>query len=277
MRLRLLLFSLGLSGLLPQLATAQTPAPKKLFLDLQLGGQYAYAEGGHFSSNTRPFTRHYFILKFWPGALLRYQATPRLAISTGYTGGATGWGYRLKMPKELTNNGNGEGGSRNGTTTAVYVDRIPLLLDWQLKSFNFKLVDANTGLYNYAIKLNLTGGVGAVRVRDFTNNRLSLGPYFGNDTIDIKEADPYIVNRWGAYVTAGATARFYRLGKEKFNIGLFLNQGFTDLVRVNVDYAYNGGNKGSHLFRSRGSGIGLTVGVPICLKTFRSAAPPARD
>jgi len=104
------------------------------------------------------------------------------------------------------------------------VDRIPLLLDFNLKTFNFQ--PAGAELYTYGIKVNLTAGLGAVRVHNWTNNRLSLGPVFGNDTIDINEADPYMVNRWGAYATAGVTARFYRLGKERLNVGVFLNQGF---------------------------------------------------
>ncbi len=261
---RLLIFSLLCADSATSHSSwAQTPVPKKLYLDLQLGSQYAYAEGGHFSGDTRPFTQHLLILKFWPGALLRYQATPRLAVSTGYTGGGTGWGYRIKMPEALTRNQ--FGGSQAGSATVIYVDRIPLLLDFTLKTFNFQ--PAGAELYTYGIKVDLTAGLGAVRVHNWTNNQLSGGSILGNDTIDFKEADPYMVNRWGAYATVGATARFYRLGKERLNVGVFLNQGFRDLVRVGVDYEYNG-RKGSHLFDSRGSGVGVTIGLPICLKTF---------
>lgn len=263
------LFLLTLSVLLFVNNTLQ--AQRKLYLDVKVGADYGYAEGAHFGLGTRPLKGHKFILQFYPSALFRYQASDKLGLVTGYSGGGTGYGYKLKVPDDVTHNE--FGGAWNSSAQIVNIDRFPLLIDYKFKSFNFKPVNEEKNLYLYSIKLSVTGGIGASRLHGFTNNKLTLGPVFLKDTIDFDEKFPVIINKWGVYANAGVTARFYRLGKERLNVNLYVNQGFTDLTHTRLNYTYNS-RTGTQLFRSRGSGIGFAVGIPLLLKTFEPRVKP---
>ncbi|WP_126546772.1 hypothetical protein [Hymenobacter amundsenii] len=264
MSLRYIAF--GVFFLFPIIVKSQN----KLYLDLKAGVDYGYAEGAHFGLGSRPLKGHKFILQFYPSALFRYQLSDKISIATGYSGGGAGYGYKLKIPDDVTHNE--FGGARAGNASIVNLDRFPILFNYQLKSYNFKPVNQENLLYLYAIKLSITGGIGASRLHGFTNNKLSFGPVLLKDTLDFDEHDPVIINKWGAYAHGGVTARFYRLGKERFNVSMYVNQGFTDLLHTQLDYTYNS-RTGSQLFRSRGSGVGFAVGIPILLKTFDSKSP----
>lgn len=246
-------------------------AQQKLFLDLRLGSEYGYAESGHFGLGTRPLKGHKFILQFFPSALLRYQVSEKLSLATGYSGGAAGWGYKLTVPDDVTHND--FGGAWNSSANAVYLDRFPLLVEYTARRFNFKPVSDAQGLYQYSVGLSVTGGIGASHLHGFVYNRLQVGPVFLKDTIDFQEQDPVVLRHWGGYATAGITARFYRLGKERLNVALSVQQGFADLLQQQVDYTYNS-RRGSQLFRVRGSSLGLAVGIPIRLKTFGTGIAP---
>ncbi|WP_426489644.1 hypothetical protein [Hymenobacter sp. 102] len=211
-------------------------------------------------------------MKFVPSITARYQLNEKLSFSTGYSGGAAGFGYKLKIPDNITHND--FGGAWNSAASATYIDRIPSLVNYRFHQFNFTPIDTDKKLYNYSIKFDITAGVCVNRIHSFTNSKLALGPVFLKDTIDFNESNSQIVNRWGGYATLGATARFYHLGKERMNVSLFINQGFTDLMHTQLDYTYNS-RTGTQLFRSRGSGVGFAVGIPLLLKTFETKAKPA--
>lgn len=72
-------------------------------------------------------------------------------------------------------------------------------------------------------------------------------------------------------MNVGATVRLYRLDKERLSLTLQLHQGLLEMVRVPFEYYYNR-RTGSGQLRVSGSGISLSVGYPIPLKTFAARA-----
>ncbi|SEU03635.1 hypothetical protein SAMN04487998_3604 [Hymenobacter actinosclerus] len=197
--------------------------------------------------------------------MLRLQFNGSYGISLGYSGGGLGWGYKLQVPKSISHSP--YGGVYAGKAVSVYLDRIPVLFNHTVTRFDFKEVNADQELYLLSVKIDMFAGGGVNYVRGFCEScNLSGGFISPQDTIIFRQ-QPAIVRHWGGYVTAGATARVYRLGREKFNVTLFLNQGLTTMMEVPVQYTYNSG-RGSIKLHVRGSGVGLLAAVPIRLKTF---------
>ncbi|AHJ97782.1 hypothetical protein [Hymenobacter swuensis] len=206
------------------LLTLTNPArSQQLSLDLQIGGQYAYAEGGHFGIGKRPFKGHEFLITPFVAPMLRLQLKDETNISIGYSGGGLGWGYKLQVPKAQSNGA--YGGAYGGHAVSVYLDRLPLLVSWPVARFDFQPLPTEAEQYAYSIRFCQTCNLGA-------------GIVSPQDTIVFRQ-QPSITRHWGAFLTGGATARFYRLGRERFNISLFLNQGLTTMMRVPVQYTYN--------------------------------------
>ena len=244
-------------------------AQRTLYLDAQVGGQYAYAEGAHFGVGQRPFKGRAFLITPFVAPMLRLQLTERTGVSVGYSGGGLGWGYRLQVPAGQSNNP--YGGVSAGNAVSVYLDRVPLLINRTVARVNFQEVDAINELYRFGLGVDVFAGVGVNYVRGFCAT-CQLGSGFSGqgDTIAFRE-QPVIVRHWGGYVTAGAVGRVYHLGKERLAVTLFVNQGLVTMMEVPVQYAYNGG-RGAVTLRVRGSGIGLLVAVPLRLKTFPRTA-----
>ncbi|WP_426492013.1 hypothetical protein [Hymenobacter sp. 102] len=247
---------------------SQTQA-QQLSLDLQIGGQYAYAEGGHFGVGKRPFKGHAFLLNPFLAPMVRLQLQNDTGISFGYSGGALGWGYTLQIPKAQSNGA--YGGAYAGRAVGVYLDRLPLLVSRPVARFDFQPLPTAAEQYVYSIRIDAFAGGGMNYVRGFCQTcNLSAGFVSPQDTIVFRQ-QPSIIRHWGAFLTAGATARFYRLGRERFNISLFLNQGLTTMMRVPVQYTYNS-QRGAVTLSVRGSGIGVLAAVPIRLKKWKNAA-----
>ncbi len=244
-------------------------AQRTLYLDAQVGGQYAYAEGAHFGVGQRPFKGRAFLITPFVAPMLRLQLTARTGVSVGYSGGGLGWGYRLQVPPALSNNP--YGGVSAGNAVSVYLDRVPLLVNRTIARVNFQEVDAPNELYRFGLGVDVFAGAGINYVRGFCET-CALGSGFAGrgDTVSFRER-PVIVRQWGGYITAGVVGRVYHLGKERFAVTLFVNQGLVTMMEVPVQYAYNGG-RGAITLRVRGSGIGLLAAVPLRLKTF-----PARE
>ncbi|WP_126546787.1 hypothetical protein [Hymenobacter amundsenii] len=248
-------------------------AQKTLYLDAQIGGQYAFAEGAHLGLGKRPFKGHDFLLDYFVAPMLRLQFNESNGISLGYSGGGLGWGYKLQVPKSISHSP--YGGVYAGKAVSVYLDRIPVLFNHTITRFDFKEINTDQDLYLLSVKIDMFAGGGVNYVRGFCETcNLSGGFISPQDTVIFRQ-QPTIVRHWGGYVTAGAIARVYRLGKEKFNVTLFLNQGLTTMMEVPVQYTYNSG-RGSIKMRVRGSGVGLLAAVPIRLKTFDKPLPPSQ-
>lgn len=241
-------------------------AQKTLYLDAQVGGQYAFAEGAHLGLGQRPFKAHEFLITPLVAPMLRLQLNERTGVSLGYSGGGLGWGYKLQVPPSLSNNP--YGGAYAGHAVSVYLDRVPLLLNHTVTQINFKEISAEQGRYLFGLKIDAFAGGGVNYVRGFCKTcNLGAGVVSPLDTIIFRQ-QPAITRHWGGYVTVGATARVYRLGKERFNVTVFINQGLTTMMEVPVQYTYNSG-RGAITLRVRGSGVGLLAAVPIRLKSFQ--------
>ncbi|HEX8326573.1 MAG TPA: hypothetical protein VF629_03450 [Hymenobacter sp.] len=147
-------------------------------------------------------------------------------------------------------------------------------LHYTIRRVNWIPLDTLDRLYLLSFKLDVFAGGGLNRVGD---NCLACGdpnptPITGQtnpfkDVIEFRE-QPYYRRTWGGFVTAGATARFYRRGKERLNFSLALTQGLTDMLTIPVQYSYNG-RRGATVLQARGSGISATLGYPILISTFR--------
>jgi len=244
-------------------------AQRTLYLDAQVGGQYAYAEGAHFGVGQRPFKGNAFLITPFVAPMLRLQLSARTGVSVGYSGGGLGWGYRLQVPPALSNNP--YGGVSASNAVSVYLDRVPLLVNRTIARFNYQEVDATHAVYRFGLGVDAFAGVGLNYVRGFCETcHLGAGFAAPGDTVSFRER-PVIVHHWGGYVTAGVVGRVYHLGKERLAVTLFVNQGLVTMMEVPVQYAYNG-SRGAVTLRVRGSGIGLLAAVPLRLKTF-----PARE
>ncbi|RSK38203.1 hypothetical protein [Hymenobacter perfusus] len=259
-----------LFGLVYWACSGEAFAQKTLYLDAQLGGEYAFAEGAHLGVGQRPFKGHEFLITPFVAPMLRLQFNDTKGLSIGYSGGGLGWGYKLQVPRSMSYGS--YGGGYAGHAVSVYLDRIPVLFNRTLAQFNFKEINSEQELYLYSLKIDLFAGGGVNYVRGFCEScNLNAGLVSPQDTIIFRQ-QPAIVRHWGGYVTAGAIARMYRLGKERLNVTVFLNQGLTTMMEVPVQYTYNSG-QGAIKLRVRGSGVGILAAIPIRLKTFKKRIP----
>jgi hypothetical protein len=229
---------------------------------------YSYAEGAHAGLGQDPLITHRFRLYPMISPMLRLQLNQKTAISAGYSTGTMGWGYGLFMPEAYRNTSVGV--LYSFTAEAEEVHRFPLLVHREFKRLNFKTINSEQNLHTYSIGFSYFGGAGL-------NYRQGISPgtsmsfiSFNGDSITLTNR-AHLLRKAGAFVTAGATTRFYRLGREKLNLTLFVNQGLTDMLAVDINYQYNRGS-GTDRFRVRGSSVGLMLGVPIRLKTYDSQA-----
>ncbi|MCC3155888.1 hypothetical protein LJ737_01475 [Hymenobacter sp. 15J16-1T3B] len=244
-------------------------AQQRLYLDAQLGAEYDFAEGAHFGKGQGPFKARDFGLGVLAAPLLRWQG-PTWSVSTGYTSGTAGWGYRLTVPASATHNPSSRGDARKHYTGAN-LRRIPLLVSHRLTDVDWTLLNTARGPLQLAFRLEGVVG-GGLQARG--NTCLDCGNLTGGggrDTITFTPR-PYWRRRWGGYLTAGATARFYHRGQERLTLRLLLTQGLQDMIVVPLDYRYNG-HRGSTTLHVRGSGVSLAVGYPLKLHPLRGAAP----
>ncbi|UYZ62299.1 hypothetical protein [Hymenobacter weizhouensis] len=254
--------------LFPKISYSQS----KLYLDLKLGANYTFAEGAHFGKGKQPFKAHSKLGFDEQGVImLRLQVREKWGIATGYSGSTLGWAYSLQMPQQYTVNP--FHGEWRGSGTGVYLHQFPVLLSRKIGEYNIKEIDTVRHTYLASFRLDAVLGTGLNwnNRNCFDCSSLSSGGLF-YDTIDFQET---IIKRrrFGTFITAGVTARFYRLGKERLNLSLYYTQGLTDMLLVPVEYRYNS-QRGSTTLHVRGSGLSATLGVPIRLKTFAARSAP---
>jgi len=243
-------------------------AQRKLYLDLKLGANYTFAEGAYFGKGTLPFKAH-SKLSFDDQAvvMLRLQANDKLGFSTGYSGSTLGWAYSIQMPSKYTINP--YHGEWKGSSSGLYMHQFPIYVNKIIGEYNIKEIDTVRHIFLASFRLDAVFGGGINRI---SNNCLDCGQLGSGgliyDTIEFRER-PTIRSKWGSFLTAGVTARFYRLGKERLNLSVYYTQGLTDMLLVPVEYKYNS-QKGATTLHVRGSGFSATLGVPIRLKTFKT-------
>lgn len=73
--------------------------------------------------------------------------------------------------------------------------------------------------------------------------------------------------RWGASVYLGAQARYFRRGRERAHLNLYLVWGLTALNRYRLEYTLNDESYETRL-TARSSAIGFTVTVPIRMASW---------
>ena len=254
--------------LVPLVARAQT----QLYLDARFGTGYNFAEGAHFGKGERPFKARHFIRHHFVYLMPRLVLSDRWAVTAGYRGGGLSWGYKLEVPADLTVNPFPQG-DQKGSASSAYLHQFPVKLYYTLGRHNWVPVDTLGRLYLLSFRLDAFGGGGLERVStdcltcsNFNPTPLTrrTSPY--QDIIEFRE-QPFYNRIWGGFVTAGLTARFYRLGKVRLDFSLCFTQGLTDMLLVPVQYSYNG-HLGASLLHVRGSGISVTLGYPILVSTF---------
>ena len=265
---RSVLAALLLTGAPLREAGAQT----RLYLDARIGAGYNFAEGAHAGKGERPFKARSFLLHNFIYLQPRLQFNDKWALTAGYRGSALSWGYRLEVPADVTVNPFPQGNESSAARSA-YLHQFPVELHRTVGRFNWVPLDTLDRLYLFSFRLDVFAGGGLNRAG---NNCLDCGnatppPLSGQtnppqDVIEFRE-QPYYRRTWGGFVTAGATARFYRLGRERLNFSLMLTQGLTDMLTIPVQYSYNG-RRGATVLQARGSGISATLGYPILLSTF---------
>lgn len=269
----------SLAFLLALLSLAAGQAQTKLYLDARLGAGYNFAEGAHSGKGERPFKARNFIGHVFLYLQPRVQFNEKWGLTAGYRGSGSSWGYKLEVPADVTVNPFPQGNQR-GRAGSAYLHQFPLQLHYTTGRYNLHPLDTLDRLYLFSFKLDVFAGGGLNRNG---NNCLDCGslnptPVTGqtSPTRDIIEFQdqPYYHHTWGGFLTVGATARFYRLGKERLNFSLALTQGLTDMLLVPVQYSYNG-RLGATTLHVRGSGISATLGYPILLSTFNKRSKPA--
>ncbi|UYZ59980.1 hypothetical protein [Hymenobacter latericus] len=242
----------------------------KLYLDLKLGANHNFAEGAYFGKGTLPF-KAYSTLSFAEQGvvMLRLQLREEWGVAAGYSGSTLGWAYSIKMPEQYT--ANPYEGEWRGRGSGLYMHQLPLLLSKTVGRYNIKEIDTVRHTYLASFRLDAVVGGGANRIG---NSCLDCGLLSGGglfyDTIEFRE-QRLVQRKWGGFVTAGVTARFYRLGKERLNLSVFVTQGLTDMLLVPVEYQYNS-QRGATTLHVRGSGVSAMLGYPLRLKTFGAGA-----
>lgn len=241
----------------------------KLFLDLKVGANYTFAEGAHFGKGTRPFRAHSQLTFDEQGvAMLRWQFTEKLGLSTGYSGSTLGWAYDIEVPQKYTRNP--YQGERRGVAAGAYMHQIPLMLNKTIGEYNIREIDTVRHTYLASFRLDAVIGGGLNRIGNTCLDCATLGNGpLAYDTIQFNET---IIRRrqWGGFLIGGVTARFYRLGKERLNLSLYYTQGLTDMLLIPVEYRFNS-QRGKSTLHVRGSGLSATLGIPLRLKTFKGA------
>lgn len=257
-----------LINIAPIICVGQT----KLYFDTRIGAGYNFAEGAHAGKGTRPFKARNFVLHNFIYLQPRLQITDKVALTAGYRGSGLSWGYKLEVPKEITVNPFPQG-NQSGHGNSAYMHQLPVELHYGVGKYNIHSLDTLDQLYLVSFRLDAFVGGGVNRIG---NNCIDCGnlnetPITGQtspirDVIEFRQ-QPYYNRTWGGFLTAGVTARFYRLGKERFNFSLALTQGLTNMIIVPVQYSYNG-RLGATTLHVRGSGISATLGYPILVSTF---------
>ncbi|GAA4378916.1 hypothetical protein [Hymenobacter koreensis] len=247
---------------------ADIQAQNRLYLDAQLGVDHTFAEGAFWKTGQRPLNARVVRRDEIAAPMLRWQGE-QWSVSVGYSGGNYGWGYKVRLPKDLIQNPYGQRVFTGGTSSA-YAHRIPVLVSRKLTDVNFLALGDEQYLLSFRLEGVVGGGAQAKSYTCLDCGSLNPGGN-GYDSITFTER-PYWRRRWGGYLTAGATARFYRRGKERATLHLLVTQGLQDMIVVPLDYSYNG-RQGSTTLRVRGSGVSLMLGYPFKLHTFRRPGP----
>ena len=262
--LLLLLLQLG------PLAAARAQA--RLYFDARIGAGYNFAEGAHAGKGVRPFKARNFLMYNFLYLQPRLQLTDRWALTAGYRGSASSWGYKLEVPPDMTVNPFPQGDQR-GSASGPYMHQFPLEVHYAIRKVNWVPLDTLDRLYLLSFRLDVFAGGGLNRVGDncldcanFNPTPLTgrTSPYY--DIIEFR-AQPYYNRTWGGFLVVGATARFYRQGKERLNFSLALTQGLTDMLIIPVQYSYNG-RLGATVLQARGTGVSATLGYPFLVSTF---------
>ncbi|HEX8425295.1 hypothetical protein [Hymenobacter sp.] len=247
-------------------------AQAKVYLDAGIGFGYNYAEGGHFGWANEPFIKRQFILHNFLNIQPRVQLNKKFSFALGYRGSGLSWGYKIKVPDNITVNASKKG-DKQGHANSAYLHQFPLMLNYLVKRYNIRALDTLDKAYLLSFKLDvfLGGGLNLIG-----NNCLNCGNFNSTtitgqtnparDIIEFRQ-QPYYNHKWGSFLTIGVMAHFYRLGKERLNLSFAITQGFTDMILVPVQYSYNG-NLGAAKMHVRGSGISATLGYPILISTF---------
>ena len=250
-------------------AQAQT----KIYLDARVGYGYNFAEGAHGGKGERPFVARNYLGHVLPYLQPRVQLNDRWALTAGYRGSSLSYGYKLQVPPDVSVNP--FGGSERGTASTVYMHQFPLEVHYALKRYNFVPLDTAGILHRFGLRLDVFAGGGLNRAGnnciECANGRIGPPQVTGqtNPNFDVIEfaAQPRYHHAWGGFVAAGATARFFHLGKERLNFSLAFTQGLTDMLLVPVQYSYNG-RLGATTLHVRGTGISATMGYPIFIGSF---------
>jgi|GEM_PF-4544923 len=229
------------------------------YLDLQAGAQYGFAEGAHWGKDVRPLKARNFTLDEIAAPLLRWQG-PRWSVSAGYSGAGLAYGYKLQVPAAATRNP--YQGEQGGAALSAYAHRFPVLVSRRLARVSLYEVDTVRHLYLFSFQAEAVFGGGLQR---HANQCLTCSQVEGSrglyDTIQFRET-PYYRRTWGSFLSAGVTARFYHLGRERATLRLLYTQGLQDIILVPLAYRYNG-RSGFTTLHVRGSGISLTLGYPL--------------
>lgn len=245
-------------------------AQRKLYLDAQVGQWYGHAEEAYLHRSRLPYPIGSNVLdgSFWGGAQARLVLNTRWSATAGVVlGDRVSWGYKLKVPVEATNNP--YAGEEKKYHYAAFSIGMPLAIQrsiWQVRSPG---VGQQGQVHAWGMRADaLIGITPSYLAGELGFPNLNIGGFW--DTIRVTQAPAY-KQRLGLTLDVGATVRLYRLDKERLSLTLQLHQGLLEMVRVPFDYYYNR-RTGSGQLSVYGSGISLSVGYPILLKTFAARA-----
>ena len=199
------------------------------------------------------------------GLLLELVLNEDWTISTGWSKGNIGWGFKETIPQDISKGYGFEIGGYRGN----YIHRFPVMTKKRLAEVAWLEIDPEKELYVFNFKFYAQSGLSldyipyanALAGTDTTGWGVSTGDYILNYE-RVK-----VLNRWNTSVQIGLGAQFYHNGRPRFDITLFYSQGLRNMVQIDIDTDMNGLKFNTRLL-TRGSVVGATLAYPIRLKTF---------
>jgi hypothetical protein len=182
----------------------------------------------------------------------------RYGVSIGYKGAGAGLSYRIGSPTSLHTH-----------SESYYLHSIPVSVSTRVLSVAHGRERQATGQYTDQLDLDVEVGGGPYYLtRDYCYDCGGFGVAtdpnrrynFLNQKTDLR-------NRLGYFATLGTTLRYLHAGRDKLYVSLFVNYGLHPLLIGHINYLDYTAPRQTDV-TIHGSSLGLTLGVPIHVKTF---------
>ncbi|RTQ50834.1 hypothetical protein EJV47_09460 [Hymenobacter gummosus] len=187
------------------------------------------------------------------GLMARVQLDSRWELSTGARMGGASAGFRAHIPSTALRGNSAAFNASDAWSSNVL--HVPFQIGYRF---------GQTSTAGHGLRLALAAGP------QLDWQAFDYDPYDGRTQVFSSSSGNRITwrraqtdsARWGASVYLGAQARYYRRGRERAHLSLYLVWGLTPLSRYRLDYTLNGEAYETQL-TARSSALGFALTVPV--------------